>query len=42
MAATIPGAEFELIPDAGHLPHVVRPDDVARCLARFETERGLS
>lgn len=42
MAATIPGAEFELIPDAGHLPQVVRPDDVARCLVRFETERGLS
>jgi 3-oxoadipate enol-lactonase len=41
-AAAIPGAEFELIPDAGHLPQVVRPDDVARCFARFETERGLS
>jgi len=42
MASAIPGADFELIPDAGHLPQVVRPDDVARCLARFETERGLS
>jgi 3-oxoadipate enol-lactonase len=42
LASTIQGAEFELIPDAGHLPHVVHPDDVARCLAKFEAERGLS
>jgi len=42
MASSIPGAEFELVPDAGHLPQVVRPDDVARCFARFETERGVS
>jgi 3-oxoadipate enol-lactonase len=41
-AATIPGAEFQLIPDAGHLPHIVRPDDVARCFADFETAHGLS
>jgi len=42
MASTIPAAEFELIPDTGHLPQVVRPEDVARCFARFEIERGLS
>lgn len=42
MASSIPGAEFELVPDAGHLPQVIRPDDVARCLAPFESERGLS
>jgi len=42
MASSIPRAEFELVPDAGHLPQVIRPDDVARCFARFETERGLS
>jgi len=42
MASTIPTAEFELIPDAGHLPHVVRPDDVAGRLARFATTHALA
>lgn len=31
----IPGASLTIVPDAGHLPHVERPEFVARSLAAF-------
>ena len=38
MAAMIPGARIEIIPDAGHLPGVERPAAVARLIADFLKE----
>lgn len=34
-AAAIPGAAFETVADAGHLPHLERPEAVARAVMRF-------
>jgi len=34
-AARIPGADFELVPGAGHLPHVEQPELFARRIAAF-------
>jgi pimeloyl-ACP methyl ester carboxylesterase len=38
MAALIPGARLEIIPDAGHLPGVEQPAAVARLIADFLKE----
>ena len=35
MASLIPGAQFEIITDAGHLPCIEKPDDIARHLGQF-------
>jgi pimeloyl-ACP methyl ester carboxylesterase len=32
-SALIPGARFELVPQAGHFPHIEQPDYVARRIA---------
>lgn len=37
MAALIPGARFEIIPHAGHLPPLEQPDLVTRLLVEFLT-----
>lgn len=37
-ANSIPGAQFELVPHAGHLAHVEQPQAVARCIAAFSNE----
>lgn len=34
-ANSIPGAHFELIPEAGHLPQIERPDEVLRLINEF-------
>lgn len=34
-AAAIPGARFETIADAGHLPHIERPDETAAAILGF-------
>ena len=34
-ADRIPGAAFETVPDAGHLPHIERPDAVVEAMFRF-------
>jgi 3-oxoadipate enol-lactonase len=39
-AALIPGARFEVIDGAGHLPGVERPERVARLIGDFLTETG--
>lgn len=36
-AAAIPGARFETVANAGHLPHLERPEAVATAVARFLT-----
>ncbi|MEX2430892.1 MAG: alpha/beta fold hydrolase [Dehalococcoidia bacterium] len=35
MAARMPNAEFEVMPDTGHLPHVDQPDLVAAAIVEF-------
>jgi pimeloyl-ACP methyl ester carboxylesterase len=35
----IPGARFELIPNAGHVPHIEQPDAFVECVARFLGEK---
>jgi pimeloyl-ACP methyl ester carboxylesterase len=35
VAARMPNARFEVMPDTGHLPHVDRPDTVAAAINRF-------
>jgi len=40
IAARMPKAAIEVIPDTGHLPHVERPDTVAAAINRFLTENG--
>ncbi|MFW5641410.1 MAG: 3-oxoadipate enol-lactonase [Roseicyclus sp.] len=40
MADLIPGARYDLIRGAGHLPCVEKPDDYAAILTRFLTEIG--
>ena len=40
LAATIPGARFEIIADAGHIPGVERPAEVARLIGDFLKETG--
>lgn len=40
MAASIPGARFEIITDAGHIPGVERPAEVARLIGDFLKETG--
>ncbi|PJN93697.1 3-oxoadipate enol-lactonase, partial [Amaricoccus sp. HAR-UPW-R2A-40] len=40
MAASIPGARFEIIADAGHIPGVERPAEVARLIGDFLEETG--
>jgi 3-oxoadipate enol-lactonase len=35
LAESIPGARFEIVPDAGHLPAVEQPEAVARLLKSF-------
>lgn len=40
MAARMPRAAIEVIPDTGHLPHVERPDAVAAAINRFVTGNG--
>lgn len=39
-AALIPGARFEIIADAGHIPGVEQPEAYARLLTGFLTENG--
>ena len=39
-AALIPGARFEIIADAGHIPGVERPAEVARLIGDFLKETG--
>jgi pimeloyl-ACP methyl ester carboxylesterase len=34
-AASIPGSRFELVPEAGHFPHIERRDAVVRLIADF-------
>ena len=41
MAERIPGARFEIIPDAGHIPGVEQPAVVARLIGDFLTETGF-
>jgi 3-oxoadipate enol-lactonase len=40
MAELIPGARYDLIRGAGHLPCVEKPDDYAAILSRFLGEIG--
>jgi len=40
MARLIPGAQFEVITDAGHLPCIEKPDDIARHLTHFADAIG--
>ena len=40
-AATIPGARFELLHGAGHIPCVEAPDAYAALLTSFLKENGL-
>jgi 3-oxoadipate enol-lactonase len=40
-AGTIPGARFELIRGAGHIPPVETPEAMARLLTPFLKEHGL-
>lgn len=35
MAARMPEAQIEVVPDAGHLPYLDRPDAVADAIIRF-------
>ena len=39
--ARVPDGSLELIPDCGHLPHVERPDHVAKILVPFLGERAF-
>ncbi|MFO1207700.1 MAG: 3-oxoadipate enol-lactonase [Amaricoccus sp.] len=41
-AASIPGARFELIRGAGHIPPVEQPEAMARLLGRFIEEQALA
>ena len=41
MADLIPGARFEIIPGAGHIPCVEQPAAFVACLRRFLHEQGL-
>lgn len=34
-AASVPGARFEAVMEAGHLPHVVKPDEVLELIRVF-------
>jgi pimeloyl-ACP methyl ester carboxylesterase len=34
-ASSIPGARFEVVPKAGHLPHLERPDETRRIVEQF-------
>lgn len=38
MAARMPDARLEVIPDAGHLPYLDRPDAVADAITGFLTQ----
>ena len=38
-AAEIPGAEFALVENAGHFPHLEQPNAVAQHILDFATER---
>lgn len=40
-AALIPGATFEIIPDAGHIPCVEQPADLVARMRRFFSDQGL-
>jgi 3-oxoadipate enol-lactonase len=40
-AESIPGARFEIIRGAGHIPCVETPDALAALIARFLTDQGL-
>lgn len=41
LAGRIPGADYRLIQGTGHLPGVVKPDDMARLITGFCETRGL-
>ena len=41
MAELIPGARFEIIPDAGHIPCIEQPDDLFARIQRFLETNGL-
>jgi 3-oxoadipate enol-lactonase len=40
LAAAIPGAQFELIPESAHLPCIEQPERMAAAIRRFLEERG--
>jgi pimeloyl-ACP methyl ester carboxylesterase len=39
-AEAIPGAEFRLLPDTGHLPQLETPDQVIAALRAFSSTAG--
>jgi pimeloyl-ACP methyl ester carboxylesterase len=39
-AASFPNGRFELIPEAGHLPHLEQPKQVLGAINRFADETG--
>ncbi len=41
-AQRIPGARFEIIAGAGHLPNIERPNELARLMLAFLNENGLA
>jgi 3-oxoadipate enol-lactonase len=42
LAALLPGARFDIIPHAGHLPCVEQPDTMARHISAFAKEAALA
>jgi 3-oxoadipate enol-lactonase len=42
LAALLPGASFDMIPEAGHLPCVEQPDIVAKQIAAFAKEAAFA
>ncbi len=41
-AAAIPNARFEVVPEAGHLPHLEQPVTTFRVLDRFLDEHAVT